>query len=58
VGVRRGKRKRKEKKKRNGQKKRKRKKRRRKEKINYLFFRNCNLQFILTVLLLNNKNKM
>jgi hypothetical protein len=26
-------------------------------KINYLFFRNYDLQFILTILLLNNKNR-
>jgi hypothetical protein len=28
------------------------------EKMNYLFFRNYNLWFILTILLWNNKNKM
>jgi hypothetical protein len=27
------------------------------EKINYLFFRNCYSQFILTIILLDNKNK-
>jgi hypothetical protein len=46
---------------------RERKKRRRKkkkkegrkiEKMNYLFFKIYDLQFILTILLLNNKNKM
>jgi hypothetical protein len=41
-------------------KKRKRKKKegRKIEKMNYLFFRNYDLQFILTILLLNNKNKI
>jgi hypothetical protein len=33
--------------------KRKHKERRKIEKINYLFFRNCDVQFILTILLLN-----
>jgi hypothetical protein len=28
------------------------------KKINYLFFRNYDLQFILIILLLNNKNKI
>jgi hypothetical protein len=28
------------------------------EKMNYLFFKIYDLQFILTILLLNNKNKM
>jgi hypothetical protein len=28
------------------------------KKMNYLFFRNYNLQFILIILILNNKNKM
>jgi hypothetical protein len=31
--------------------------RRKIEKINYLFFRNCYSQFILTIILLDNKNK-
>jgi hypothetical protein len=37
-----------------GEKKRKKENR----KMNYLFFRNYDLQFILTILLLNNKNKI
>jgi hypothetical protein len=50
----------KKKKKRKGKKKGREKKKegRKIEKINYLFFRNCDLQFILTILLLNNKNKI
>jgi hypothetical protein len=39
-------------------KKGKEKKERKYKKMNYLFFRNCDLQFILTILLLNNKNKI
>jgi hypothetical protein len=54
VGVRERKRRRKKKKKR----KRKNIEGRKIEKMNSLFFRNCDLQFILTILLLNNKNKM
>jgi hypothetical protein len=54
VGVRRRKRKWREKRKERERKERKKKR----KKINYLFFRNYDLQFILTILLLNNKNKM
>jgi hypothetical protein len=32
--------------------------RKKEKKLNYLFFRNYDLQFILTILLLNNENKM
>jgi hypothetical protein len=48
-----------EKKKERGKRKRERKDERRKkiEKINYLFFRNYDSQFILSILLSNNKNK-
>jgi hypothetical protein len=52
----------KRKKKRKGKKKerekRRSKKNRKNKKMNYLFFRYCDLQFILTILLLNNKNKI
>jgi hypothetical protein len=37
--------------------KREEKKKKKIEKINYLFFRNCYSQFILTIILLDNKNK-
>jgi hypothetical protein len=40
-----------------GKEKRKRKKERWKIEKNYLFFRNYYLQFILTIILLDNKNK-
>jgi hypothetical protein len=40
------------------EKKERKKERRKLEKKNFLFFRSCDLQFILTISLLNNKNKM
>jgi hypothetical protein len=53
LGVRERKRRRKKKK-----RKREKKERRKLEKKIFLFFRSCGLQFILTISLLNNKNKM
>jgi hypothetical protein len=62
-GVRTRKRKRKEKRKKRKERERKKEREKREGRkkgkiLNYLFFRNYDLQFILTILLLNNKNKM
>jgi hypothetical protein len=44
--------------KRRREKKKEKKEKKEGKKINYLFFRNYDLQFILIILLLNNKNKI
>ncbi len=57
----RGKKKEKKRKEKKGKEKKEREKEKEEKKeeiLNYLFFRNCDLQFILTILLLNNKNKI
>jgi hypothetical protein len=59
LGVRERKWRRKKKKKRKGKKKEEKKERREENRKNELsIFRRCDLQFIFTILLLNNKNKM
>jgi hypothetical protein len=47
-----------EEKKKEERKKKEKKEKKEGKKINYLFFRNYDLQFILIILLLNNKNKI